>query len=492
MPLRTPESAYFQQCNHEASYFPPNSMASHSAARNSTRTASTLGEHSRDSHNGEVDGETCRSQYPEVPAPSQHSNRSSGYTHGGSTVGSAVQEASSVNQAGQKEQPSSRRKLKKKLREKTSESAVLGFRAWEKPHRTDEHITPGAYRGFWKWLARCLTFYIPSWFLKKFCKMNDLRQRLAFRQKVLFCVLLFAIYAVICYFLIIQPITSCIVKVHIGMIPKDGPFCGMVRNIIYVYMGLGGAFMLVVAVCVCCVRYTKRSFEEHDALLVMQIPCYNEDEFTLRKTIESCAQSTYNRKRKVLFIVADGTVAAAGCKPTYKILLEDIFHHKADLESGIDNQAHIYMSFDEHGASKNKAFCAAGFYRDVPYVLVVKVGRDDEQDNPKPGNRGKRDSQLLAYNFFHYVNYRRFWNPLFENLEFKMRMTLNMDARDATYMLAIDCDTAVDQTGISYLVDRLQKDHKLLGVCGYTGVGNAMSSFVASSQVILTLIQPFT
>ncbi|KAJ4381660.1 hypothetical protein N0V86_003024 [Didymella sp. IMI 355093] len=215
----------------------------------------------------------------------------------------------------------------------------------------------------------------------------------------------------------------------------------------------------------------------------MQIPCYNEDESTLRKTIESCVQSSYEKKRKLLFIVADGMVAAAGQKPTYKILLEDIFDHSADLEAGIDNQAHSYTSFDGNGAAENRALCCTGHYRGVPYVVVIKVGREDEKDSPKPGNRGKRDSQLLAYNFFHYVNYRSLWSPLFENLEFKMRICLNMDARDAMYMLAIDCDTEVDRTGISYLVDKLQNRPKLLGVCGYTGVGNSMSSFVASSQV---------
>ncbi|KAJ4408296.1 hypothetical protein N0V91_003300 [Didymella pomorum] len=374
-------------------------------------------------------------------------------------------------------------KLKKKLRRKTMEAQVLAFRAWEKPHRTDEHITPGEYRGFWIWVARCLTFYIPSWFLTKCLKMNDLRQRLAFRQKVLFCVLIAAIYILICYWLVIQPIASCVVKVHIGMIDNKSPFCSMVRDIIYVYMGLGGVFMLLVAICVVRVRYTNRSFEEHDALLVMQIPCYNEDEATLRKTIESCVQSSYEKKRKVLFIVADGLVAAAGEKPTYKILLEDIFDHSADLEAGVDNQAHSYMSYDGNGAVENRALTCTGRYRGVPYVVVIKTGREDERDSPKPGNRGKRDSQLLAYNFFHYVNYRSMWSHLFEDLEFKMRVCLNLDARDAMYMLAIDCDTEVDRTGISYLVDKLQKMPKLIGVCGYTGVGNGMSSFVASSQV---------
>jgi cellulose synthase/poly-beta-1,6-N-acetylglucosamine synthase-like glycosyltransferase len=163
--------------------------------------------------------------------------------------------------------------------------------------------------------------------------------------------------------------------------------------------------------------------------------------------------------------------------------LEDIFDHSADLEVGIDNQARPYTSLDSNGVSDNLAFCCTGYFREVPYVIVVKVGRDDEQDRPKPGNRGKRDSQLLVYNFFHYVNYRRLWSPLFENLEFKMRICLNIDARDAMYMLVVDCDTEVQQTGISYLVNQLQNDPKLIGACGYTGVSNPRGSFVASSQV---------
>jgi cellulose synthase/poly-beta-1,6-N-acetylglucosamine synthase-like glycosyltransferase len=441
----------------------PSSVAPSIAAVDSTRPPSAVSEPGHESHREKAD----------VGVYSQSMTAS---------VGEEVPNPDSI-QAPQPAHLSKTRKLKKKIRRKTMEAQVLGFRAWDKPHRTDEHITPGIYRGGWKWLARCLTFYIPSWFLKNFLKMNDLRQRLAFRQKVLFCVVLAAIYALVTYFLVIQPILSCVIKVSLGAIPNKGPFCGMVRNIIYIYMGLGGVFMILVAICVCRVRYVDRSFEEHDALLVMQIPCYNEDEETLRKTIESCVQSSYERKRKLLFIVADGLVGAAGQKPSYKILLEDIFEHSADLESGIENQAHSFESYDGNGAADNKAYCATGHYRGVPYVLVIKTGREDEQNDPKPGNRGKRDSQLLAYNFFHYVNYRRFWSPLFENMEFQMRTSLNMDARDAMYMLAIDCDTAVDRTGISYLVDKLQKDHKLLGVCGYTGVSNPMSNFIASSQV---------
>jgi cellulose synthase/poly-beta-1,6-N-acetylglucosamine synthase-like glycosyltransferase len=470
-------------CNYQrsSSHTASNSVAPSLAARASTRPSS-LGAYSQNSRGEAAHNHTSSLGHAEFTNSNIHEYKSDGVIHGGSVTDSFGAQTPQVEEP-EPTYSSDRRRLKKKLRRMTLDTQVLKFRAWEKPHRTDEHITPGVYSRFWIWFARCLTFYIPSWFLKKVLKMDDLRQRLAFRQKVLFCVILFAIYGVLSYFLIIQPVLSCVIKVHIGMFENNSRFCGTVRDLIYVYMGLGGGFMLLVAVCVTLTRYKSRSFEEHDALLVMQIPIYNEDEATMRKTIESCVQSSYEKKRKLLFLVADGTVAAAGQKPTYKVLLEDIFDHSADLEAGLENQAHSYMSYDGDGESKNRAISCTGHYRGVPYVLVIKVGREDEQDNAKPGNRGKRDSQLLTYNFFHYVNYRRFWNPFFENLEFKMRNTLNMDARDAMYMLAIDCDTEVDRTGISYLVHQLQKNAKLLGVCGYTGVGNGMNSFVASSQV---------
>jgi hypothetical protein len=261
----------------------------------SNRSTSVVGEHSQDSPLEEADEEACRCESPKLSYPTQNMSQPDADANDGSKADCIGEEDSNTHQG-----------------RKTLEAQVTGFRAWKKPHRTDEHITPGVYRGFWKWLARCFTFYMPSWFLKNFFKMHDLRRRLAFRQKLLFCVLLAAIYALLCYFLIIQPIASCVVKVQIGMIPNHSPFCRVVGDVIYVYMGLCGAFMLLVAFCVARVRYTSRTFEEHDTLLVMHIPCYNENESVLRKTIESCVESSYEKKRKLLFIVADGTVAAAG------------------------------------------------------------------------------------------------------------------------------------------------------------------------------------
>lgn len=45
-------------------------------------------------------------------------------------------------------------------------------------------------------------------------------------------------------------------------------------------------------------------------------------------------------------------------------------------------------------------------------ILVVKCGNEDEQGKPKPGNRGKRDSQLILMNFFSRVTYNDRMTPL--------------------------------------------------------------------------------
>jgi chitin synthase len=38
----------------------------------------------------------------------------------------------------------------------------------------------------------------------------------------------------------------------------------------------------------------------------------------------------------------------------------------------------------------------------VPYIVIVKVGKPTER--PKPGNRGKRDSQMIIMHFLNKVS----------------------------------------------------------------------------------------
>jgi hypothetical protein len=48
----------------------------------------------------------------------------------------------------------------------------------------------------------------------------------------------------------------------------------------------------------------------------------------------------------------------------------------------------------------------------TPIVIVVKCGTPAEAKDAKPGNRGKRDSQMILMNFFSSVTYNSRMTPL--------------------------------------------------------------------------------
>jgi len=48
----------------------------------------------------------------------------------------------------------------------------------------------------------------------------------------------------------------------------------------------------------------------------------------------------------------------------------------------------------------------------TPTIIVVKCGMPGEAKDKKPGNRGKRDSQLILMNFFSRVTYNDRMSPL--------------------------------------------------------------------------------
>ncbi len=64
------------------------------------------------------------------------------------------------------------------------------------------------------------------------------------------------------------------------------------------------------------------------------------------------------------------------------------------------NKAKVYAGFydyDNNTVEKSKQ-------QRVPIVLVAKVGNEMEADDAKPGNRGKRDSQIVLMAFLQKVH----------------------------------------------------------------------------------------
>jgi chitin synthase len=157
---------------------------------------------------------------------------------------------------------------------------------------------------------------------------------------------------------------------------------------------------------------SARAPEDHDKFVICQVPCYTEGDTSLRKTIDSLAQMKYDDKRKLLLVICDGMIVGSGNdRPTPRIVLDIL-----GADPNLDPEPLSFMSLGEGAKQHNMGKVYSGLYECaghvVPYLVVVKVGKPTERS--RPGNRGKRDSQMLlmhflnkVYGFIHAVSFFR-------------------------------------------------------------------------------------
>ena len=135
----------------------------------------------------------------------------------------------------------------------------------------------------------------------------------------------------------------------------------------------------------------------------------------------------------------------------------------------------------------------------TPIIVVVKVGGPEEAHEKKPGNRGKRDGQMILMNFFGRVTYNDRMCPLDYDLFRKTHalmgvtpdffevclmvsvMTLTRDEAHARSQ--VDADTKVYPESLTALVNCMQHDDYIMGVCGETRIANKRQSWVTAIQV---------
>jgi len=73
------------------------------------------------------------------------------------------------------------------------------------------------------------------------------------------------------------------------------------------------------------------------------------------------------------------------------------------------------------------------------YMVVVKVGKPTERS--KPGNRGKRDSQILLLHYLNRVHFDLPMSPLELEIYHQMRNVIGIDPAFYEYIFTIDADT---------------------------------------------------
>ncbi|KAF9047291.1 chitin synthase-domain-containing protein [Panaeolus papilionaceus] len=236
---------------------------------------------------------------------------------------------------------------------------------------------------------------------------------------------------------------------------------------------------------------------------VCLVTCYSEGEESLRTTLDSISRTTYSDARKLLFIVADGMITGAGEKRS----TPDICVSLLEADPRFGNP--IPMSYEAVGSgakAQNRAMVYAGHYtvagRRTPTVIVVKCGTDAEAvSDKKPGNRGKRDSQLILMNFFSRVTYNDRMSPLDFDLFRKIHILMGVtpDFFEVClmvcflfachgifllkYSLQVDADTKVFPESLKHLVNCMHHDQMIMGVCGETRIANKRQSWVTAIQV---------
>nr|AZQ26801.1 putative chitin synthase 4 [Ganoderma lucidum]QDK64613.1 chitin synthase [Ganoderma lucidum] len=224
-----------------------------------------------------------------------------------------------------------------------------------------------------------------------------------------------------------------------------------------------------------------RAPEDHDKFVICQVPCYTEGTSSLKKTIDSLAQMKYDDKRKLLFIICDGMVVGSGNDmPTPRIVLEIL-----GANPNVDAEPLSFLSLGEGAKQHNMGKVFSGLYEIaghvVPYIVVVKCGKPGEKS--RPGNRGKRDSQMIILHFLNKVHFNAPMNPLELEIYHQIKNVIGVNPTFYEYVFMVDADTTVAPFSLNRLISAMIHDKKLLGVCGETELANAKQSIITMMQV---------
>ncbi|KAJ1720338.1 ATP-dependent RNA helicase [Coemansia erecta] len=235
-------------------------------------------------------------------------------------------------------------------------------------------------------------------------------------------------------------------------------------------------------------KHFTRGSNQRVPHVLITVTCYDENEATLRETLDSVAMTNYALSRKIMFIIADGEVEASGSEGrTTPEILRSLVVRSNPLEPVI---ALPYISVGEGPRGFNAAEVTPGSYISlngihVPCILIVKVGTQRERDNdyPKAGNRGKRDSQLIILQWLRNVLMNDHLTPLEFELCRAATQLAKINPDQFEYLLMIDADTSIDTECIPRLVAAMERDPGIMGLCGETRIANKRDSWVTRIQV---------
>src|ERR1700761_1304561 len=123
------------------------------------------------------------------------------------------------------------------------------------------------------------------------------------------------------------------------------------------------------------------------------------------------------------------------------------------------NMAKIYSGFYDYG---DDSHIAVDKQQRVPMMVVVKCGTPDEEKKSKPGNRGKRDSQIILMSFLQKVMFDERMTELeFEIFNGLLKIT-GMSPDFYEMVLMVDADTKVFPDSLTNMVGPMVRDPEIM------------------------------
>ena len=224
------------------------------------------------------------------------------------------------------------------------------------------------------------------------------------------------------------------------------------------------------------------------------VTAYSEGKEGMRSTLDSIAMTEYPNSHKTIFVICDGIIKGkgeSGSTPDYALSMlgdhtippdkvEEFSYVAVASGAKRHNMAKIYSGFYDYGQD---SVIPREKQQRVPMMVVVKCGTPDEREASKPGNRGKRDSQIILMSFLQKVMF----DERMTELEFEMfnglwKITgISPDFYES--MLMVDADTKVFPDSLTHMMSAMVRDPGIMGLCGETKIANKTESWVTMIQV---------
>ncbi|KAK9709919.1 hypothetical protein K7432_008735 [Basidiobolus ranarum] len=226
---------------------------------------------------------------------------------------------------------------------------------------------------------------------------------------------------------------------------------------------------------------------------IMLVTCYSEGAEGMRTTLDSLAITDYPQSHKLILVIADGVITGSGNDMSTPDICLSMM--KDFVISPENVQPFSYVAIADGSKRHNMAKVYAGCYKfdnntvppekqqRVPIILISKCGTPEEASTPKPGNRGKRDSQIILMSFLQHVMFDDRMTEMEYELFNAIWSTTGVSADNFEIVLMVDADTKVYPDSVTRMVSCMVRDPQIMGLCGETKIANKKDSWVSMIQV---------